>query len=108
MRKNDSNDSNKFHVNRLKKYFKENNMNFSESFDDFFKSGKENISKEEWERLVKNLQFKKVAVPNMVVMVEEDYENLIEMRGLFKNTHRPEYVNTINKILGTLNPSEGK
>lgn len=95
--------------NRISKYIKdESKMNFSENFDEFFKSGKENISKEDWKKLVENLNFKKIPTPNMVVMLEEDYENLIEMRGLFKNTHRLEYVSTINKILGTIKPSEDK
>jgi len=103
--KNNKNTNNK-HINRLKNYFKDTEMQFSENFDEFFKQGKEQFSKEEWEKLVKGLNFKKSSTPNMVIMHEHDYENLIEMRGLFKNTQRPEYVNTINKILGTLVPGD--
>lgn len=104
---NGQNSDSKFHQNRIRKFLEEQDMQFSESFDEFFKSGKQKISKEEWDKLVGGLQFKKAAAqPNLVIMVEEDYENLIEMRGLFKNTNRPEYVATINKILSTVNPPE--
>ena len=92
---------------RLTEYLKDERMQYSENFDEFFKNGKENMSKEDWEKLVKGFSFKHMAKPkNMVIMFEGDYENLIEMRGLFKNTNRPEYVETINKILKTVNPQD--
>lgn len=95
------------HFNRISKYLGKNEMNFSENFDEFFKQEKGKLSKEEWEKLVKNFSFKSPSMkPPLVIMFEEDYENLIEMRGLFKNTSRPEYVDTINKILSTVHPSE--
>lgn len=95
---------------RLTNYFKEiKNMDISNNFDDFFKHAKDSISKADWEKFVKQMQNKSRRSndgPNMIVMFEEDYENLIEMRGFFKNTNRLEYVETINKILGNIHPSE--
>jgi len=96
---------------RLTEYFKEiENMDISNNFDDFFKHAKDNVTKADWEKFVKQMQNKSRRsddAPSMVVMFEDDYENLIEMRGLFKNTNRLEYVETINKILGNLRPPEG-
>jgi|LakMenE18May11ns_1017448.scaffolds.fasta_scaffold9688720_2 hypothetical protein len=95
---------------RLSEYLKDDEMQFSENFDEFFKKAKENMSNEDWDRFMKNMQKKAAKGPapsGMVIMFEDDYENLIEMRGLFKNTNRPEYVETINKIIGTVKPSEG-
>jgi hypothetical protein len=96
---------------RLSEYLKDDDMEFSNNFDDFLKKAKDSMSGEEWDKFMKNAQ-KKYAKSGpgssgMIIMFEEDYENLIEMRGLFKNTNRPEYVDTLNKILGTIRPSEG-
>jgi hypothetical protein len=95
---------------RLTEYLKENKkMDMINNFDEFFKKSKENMSKEDWERFVQRaqkLQNRHANSSNMVIMFEEDYENLIEMRGLFKNTNRPEYVDTLNKILGNIRASE--
>jgi hypothetical protein len=99
------------HINRLHDYFKDDNMSISENFDDFFQSQKSNFSKDDWQRFMKNFdeRMKKGAAgvkPNMVVMFEDDYENLIEMRGYFKMNSKTEYVDTINKILNTLQPRD--
>jgi hypothetical protein len=96
---------------RLSEYLKDTDMEFSNNFDDFLKKAKDSMSGEEWDKFMKNAQKKYSksgpGSSGMIIMFEEDYENLIEMRGLFKNTNRPEYVDTLNKILGTIRPSEG-
>ena len=61
----------------------------------------------QWFDNIDNYDFKIFIAGNHDFGFEDDYENLIEMRGLFKNTNRPEYVETINKIIGTVKPSEG-
>lgn len=100
----------RFPVNRMREFIKDKqHMDISNGFDEFFKHGKEQVSKDEWERFLKKMQSKMRRAsenPNMVIMFEEDYENLLEMRGLFKSSNRPEYVTTINKILGNLKPQE--
>lgn len=108
--------NNKFPHNRLAKYFKEEKMQYSENFDDFLHNNNGNNKKQqkaEWERLMKSFQNKMqqkadeiMANGSMIVMFEDDYQNLIEMRGFFKMSNRPDYVDTINKILNTLNQKE--
>lgn len=99
------------HINRLREYFKDDKMNISENFDDFFHSEKSKFSKEDWKKLVDNFENKMKnsqlhGKPNMIVMFEGDYENLLEMRGFFKMNNKTEYVDTINKILNTMQPRE--
>ena len=99
------------HINRLKDYFKDDVMNMSDNFDEFFQSQRSQFSKEEWNKFVKNFEerMKKGSVPGkpgMIIMFESDYENLLEMRGFFKMNNKEEYVETINKILNTLHQKD--
>ncbi len=105
--------NNKFPHNRLAKYFKEQEMQYSENFDDFLHNNKKQHSKAEWDKIMKSFQNKMqqkadeiMSNGNMIVMFEDDYQNLVEMRGYFKMSNRPEYVETINKILNTLNQKD--
>lgn len=94
---------------RLSNYFEEMNMNNYESFDEYFhqNNNKKNLSKEEFMKLMKEFR-QKVGNSNagMIVMFEEDYENLLEMRGFFKMSNMTNYVETINKIINTLVPKD--
>ena len=95
--------------NRLSKYFEESNMNNYENFDDYFhqNSKKPQLSKEEFMKLMKEFRQKAGnANAGMIVMFEEDYENLLEMRGFFKMSNMNNYVETINKIINTLVPKD--
>jgi hypothetical protein len=108
---NDNKDKKPTHINRLKDYFKDDIMNTSDSFDEFFQSQRSQFSKEDWNKFVKKFEEKMKSGsvpgnPGMIVMFENDYENLLEMRGYFKMNEKEEYVETINKILNTLQPKD--
>jgi hypothetical protein len=98
---------------RLSKYFEENPMSYAENFDEYFHQNnkKPNLSKEEFMRLMKEFRQRmekngQAASSGMVVLFEEDYENLLEMRGYFKMSNMNPYVETINKIISTLIPKD--
>jgi hypothetical protein len=94
------------HINRIKQYLKDVDMNTNDQFDEFMKRHKSNISKQDWHKMVEDFQDKlqdSGAVPGgMVVIFEKDYEHLLEMRGFFKMNNYPEYVTTIDKILASM------
>ncbi len=96
---------------RLTQIFKDLNMDYSENYDEFFKHKKQNISKNEWERLMRDFQDKMskhdaMKSGKLVVLFENDYENLLEMRGFFRVSNMPNYVETIDKIIQTLVPKD--
>jgi hypothetical protein len=102
------------HRNRLTSFFKEyQKMQHSENFDEFFHGNKNPYSKAEWEKLINDFHHKMkqkanevASSSNMIIMFEDDYQNLLEMRGFFRMNNHMQYVETINKILNTLQQKE--
>lgn len=94
------------HINRIKQYLKDTDMDTNDQFDEFMKRHKTNISKQEWHKMVDDFQDKLqnagTGSGGLVVIFEKDYEHLLEMRGFFKMNNYPEYVGTIDKILASM------